>query len=150
MNIQDKLRHSVEILVDADLTILHQLDELLEREREAISGLQFTEVDKLVTTKTPLIKQLQDYEVQRSELVSLAECDSWASVVRKIASQAPSERFEEYNQLRATVARRNQTNQLLAATTQQRVSTLYALLNGQPADSITYDKHGRTHRAPSS
>jgi len=150
MTTTDNLRQSVEALVSADLTILNQLNDILEQERAAISGLEFVLVESLIDRKIPLINQLQEFELKRSELITLAQCDSWASVVKKFAKEYPSPTFDEYDQLRSSVARRNQTNQLLAATTQQRVSTLYALLNGQSADPITYDKHGRTHRAPAS
>lgn len=150
MTQSDTLVYSVTQLVRADLPMLDELYQLLVQEREAIEALDFAKVESLIEHKSPLINQLANVETQRAELASIGGASSWIDLIKKTERDHDDPIFSQYHHMRRSVARQNQTNQLFAASTQQRVATLYALLNGQSNSPLTYDNQGRTMPEPAS
>ncbi len=144
----ETLHYSVEQLVNSDIPLLEELYQLLDQERKAIEALEFETVNRLVEQKMPLINQLSAFEQQRAELAQMGNARNWVTLVKQVQAVSPSVQFNRYHDLRRAVARQNQTNQMLAASTQQRVATLYALLNGQSNTPLTYDQQGRTQPEP--
>lgn len=150
MTQSDTLVYSVTQLVRADLPMLDDLYQLLVQERDAIETLDFTKVESLIEQKAPLINKLANVETQRAELASIGGASSWIDLIKKTERDNDDPIFGQYHHMRRSVARQNQTNQLFAASTQQRVATLYALLNGQSNSPLTYDNQGRTMPEPAS
>lgn len=136
-------------MLEQDISLIDQLQTLLEQERELLESRQHQPLQALIDAKHPILEQLGEHSRQRQHWLQQAQLSSdhegWvtllganpASEVLIEPWQRLSERFEACQEL-------NEINGKIIGRSRQTLGQLLTILRGQSGGPQLYNAQGST------
>jgi flagella synthesis protein FlgN len=130
----------IESLLDQQIDVARKLAEVLEAEREALTGNSPEAVCEKAAQKVQLLERFESLEIERRGLYAQAGLPATAAPAHTI-----TRRWQSLMGLLAACRNANETNGLIVNLKQGQIRQLLDVIRGGP--SITYGPQGQTFAA---
>ncbi len=139
----------IEQIIKQELKCLHQLDELMLLEHEAIKLSKAEDLKNLLAQKNPLIIHLQELDKKRNQVLTCNSITPTVKVFNELIDNSNSESLQtNWKQLREKLSQCKNSNELNGRLIHMRKnnneSILKILLGNRQMSSGTYSATGKT------